>query len=417
MTAVSRWDPLRVRRFRALWLAGVLSWYGDYLTTPALLVICYRLGGTLGVGLVVFFQVLPMLALLPIGGRLGDVGDRRRRLVALDLVRAGLAGLMVAGATQGVLAAVLIAVAGSRSASALYDPGRRRILPIVLPRRLIAGGSSLLSLGGESAIFIGPALGAVLLLLVSPQVLLLIDGCTFLASAALLSRVGPQPAVIGRVGGPTRQVWLSLRHGFDLLLLDTTTRFYALQACMGAMLAAVATVYFVPLVTRVLHLPAKEVGVMYVIVGGASVLGSLVAVRRPQARPSGLLSLGYLRFAVALGIAATMGPVVMVVALALFAGGGALQEAWGLARIQTTTPQEGMGQAVGAALWFQFLGRAVGAVAGAWAATHLPREEVFLLAVVAAVAISTVAALAGGLRWRRTAANWPPGGPSLPLEP
>lgn len=417
MTAVSRWDPLRVQRFRALWLAGVLSWYGDYLTTPALLVIGYRLGGTTGVGLIVFFQVAPMLVLLPIGGRLGDVGDRRRRLIALDLARAGMAGLMVAGAAQGILAAVVIAVAGSRAASALYDPGRRRILPVVLPRRLIASGSTLLSLGGESTILIGPALGALLLLVVSPEILLLIDGCTFLASAALLSRVGPQPALIGRVKGPTKQVWLRLRRGFDLLLMDATTRFYALQACMGAMLAAIATVYFVPLVTRVLHLPAKEVGVMYVIVGGASVLGSLLAVRRPQARSNGLIALGYLRFAVAVGIGATLGPVAMVVALAVFAGGGALQEAWGLARIQTTTPPEGIGQAVGAALWFQFLGRAVGAVVGAWAATHLPREEVFALAVVAAAAISTFGALAGGVRWRRETANWPPGGPSLPLEP
>jgi MFS family permease len=81
--------PLHVPRFRALWLGGLLSWYGDYLTLPALVIISYRLGGEAGVGLLFVFTFTPLLVLLPFGGQLGDRGDRRRRLIALDTVRAG----------------------------------------------------------------------------------------------------------------------------------------------------------------------------------------------------------------------------------------------------------------------------------------------------------------------------------------
>jgi MFS family permease len=137
--------PLRVPRFRALWLGGALSWYGDFLTLPALVIICYDLGGELAVGLLFVFQMVPPLALLPFGGRLGDRGDRRRRLVALDLVRGSLAGLTIVGAEGHLLLVVLIATAASRSASALYDPGRRRLVAVLLPPSLVAAGSSLLS--------------------------------------------------------------------------------------------------------------------------------------------------------------------------------------------------------------------------------------------------------------------------------
>jgi len=63
-------------------------------------------------------------------------------------------------------------------------------------------------------------------------------------------------------------------------------------------------------------------------------------------------------------------------ALVIFAGSGALQEVWGFNRIQTRTPGEGVGQAMGAGLWCMYLGRVVGAAAATWGATHLSRPEI-----------------------------------------
>lgn len=116
-------DPLTFPRFRAMWLGGLFSWYGDFLTLPALVIICYRLGGETAVGLLFVATTAPLLALLPLGGHLGDRGDRRRHLIALDLVRAALAGLTIVAAQGHLLAIVLLAVAASKAASALYGPG------------------------------------------------------------------------------------------------------------------------------------------------------------------------------------------------------------------------------------------------------------------------------------------------------
>ena len=100
-----------------------------------------------------------------------------------------------------------------------------------------------------------------------------------------------------------------------------------------------------------------------------------------------------------------------------FAGAGALQEAWGLNRIQTTTQRDGVGQALGSALWLQYAGRAVGAAIGTWGAVHLGRQDFLALLVAAAVGITLLLSTFGGLRIRRNVGSWPPGGPPLPLEP
>ena len=412
----SRWAPLGVPGFRTLWLAGVLSWYGDYLTVPALLVIGYRIGGVVAVGLIVFSQTIPLLVLLPYGGHLGDRGDRRRRLVALDLVRAALAALIIVGAQADILAIVVAGVAASRTASSLYDPGRRRLVPVLLPSRWVGAGGSLLSVSSETSILVAPALGVILLLFLLPQDLIALDGCTFLVSAALLARVGAQPSV-WRARQSAVAGWQSIRRGFDLLLLDNTIGLFVIQAGLGALLAAVITVYFVPLVHHGLHLGTDQVGVMYVIVGAASVIGSALALHRPQVGRASLVVVGYLHLVAALFVGLMLGPVGVVLALAVFAGTGALQEVWGLNRLQTTTPRDGIGQAFGAALWFQYTGRALGAIVGGWGATHLPQGEFFGLLVVATVVVCIVMSVSRASLWRRRTVNWPPGGPPLPLEP
>ena len=413
----SRWAPLGVPAFRSLWLAGGLSWYGDFLTLPALVIVGFRTGGEAGVGLLVAAQTVPLLILLPLGGHLGDLGDRRRRLIALDLVRGAVAGLIVVGAHADLLALVALGVAASRTASALYDPGRRRLVPVLLPERLVSAGGSLLSVTSESSILVAPALGAALLLVLTPSWLIFLDGCTFLASAALLVRVGAQPSVLHTRGMAVRQGWASLRRGFDLLLLDNTIGLFSIQAALGALLAAVITVYFVPLVHNGLHLGTNQVGVMYVIVGAASVAGSAFALRRPQVRRRSLVVVGYVHLVAALFVGLMLGPVGVVLALGTFAGTGALQEVWGLNRVQATTPRDGIGQAFGAALWFQYMGRALGAIIGGWGATRLPQADFFALVVVATVVVCLLMTISRASLWRRRTINWPPGGPPLPLEP
>lgn len=409
-----RWrEPLRAPRFRALWLGGFLSWYGDFLTFPALIIICYRLGGETAVGLLFVFQMVPLLALLPVGGHLGDRGDRSRRLVSLDSVRASLAGLTIVAAQGHVLAVVLVAVASARVASALYGPGRQRLIAVLLPPAQVAAGNSLLSVVSETALVVAPAFGALLLLFMPPTMLIAVDGATFLISAALMARVGPQPAPWTMRAYTPQPAWQSLRHGFHLLLFEPTTRLFAVQAALGAALASVIQVYFVPLARYVFHAGTSQVGLMYVVVGASSVGASALALRLPQVRRKSVILIGYIHLVVAAGIGLMFGAGMVVASLVIFAGSGALQEVWGLNRIQTRTPTDGVGQAMGAALWCMSLGRVLGAAAATWGASHMQRSDFLVLLTAAAVAVCLIVSFAGRFAWRTNPATWPPGGPPL----
>jgi MFS family permease len=411
----ARLAPLKVPRFRALWLGGLFSWYGDFLTIPALLIIAYKLGGEFAVGLLFVFQTGPLLALLPLGGQLGDRGDRRRRLVSLDLARAALAALTIAGAQSHLLVILFLAVGASRSASALYDPGRRRLVTVVLPEPMVPAGSSLLSVVSESALVVAPALGAVLLLFVPPTMLIAADGATFLVSAALMARLGHQPAVWVRRAFTRQPAWLSLRHGFHLLFFDPSTRLFSVQALLGAALSSVIQVYFVPLARYTFGVGTNQVGIMYIVVGASSVLGSVVAIRRPQVRRRGLALVGYIPLVTATGVGLALGNIIVVAALVVFSASYALQEVWGFNRIQTTVAREGVGQTMGSALWCVYLGRAVGAALATWGTVHLNRGVFLGLLTLCSLAVCLVITLAGPMIWRRKPTTWPPGGPPLPF--
>ncbi len=411
---VASWRaPLRSRRFRALWVGGVLSWYGDFLTLPALMIICYRLGGEVGVGLLFVFESVPLLALLPIGGALGDRGDRRRRLAALDLVRAALVALVIVGAQGHLLIAVLVAAAGGRAASSMYDPGRRRLVAVLLPPDLVAAGGSLLSVVSESSLVVAPAIGAALLLVLPPTMLIAIDGATFITAGLLMVRVGPQPAPWDAQTSAPLRIWPAWRRGFELLLFEPTTRLFAFQAAMGAALASVIQVYFVPLSHYIFHTPTNQVGLMYVVVGVSSIMASSVALKLPMVRRTSIIVIGYIHLLVVALVGTLLGGWVVALAVAVFAGSGALQEVWGFNRIQTKTPTEGVGQAFGAALWFMCLGRALGALAATWGATHLGRFDFMLALTAGAVVVCLGVSLLGQVAWRPRPAQWPPGGPPL----
>lgn len=411
----SRLAPFKVPQFRALWLGGLLSWYGDFLTVPALLIITYKLGGEASVGLLFIFQTGPLLALLPVGGQLGDRGDRRRRLVSLDLVRAALAGLTIVGAQSHLLVVVFIAVAGSRSASALYDPGRRRLVTVLLPESMVPAGSSLLSAVSESSLVVAPALGALLLLVLPPSWLIAVDGATFLISASLVARVGPQPAAWVRRAFTRQPASRSLRHGFQLLFFDPSTRMFAVQACLGAALGSVIQVYFVPLARYAFDVGTNQVGIMYIVVGAASVLGSTAAIHRPQVRSRAILIVGYMQLVVAAAVGLALGSIIVVAALVVFAASNALQEVWGFNRIQVTAPRERVGQTLGSGLWCLYLGRTLGAALATWGATHLERGAFIGILAAAALLVCLLTTLTGQRLWRRDPATWPPGGPPLPF--
>src|SRR3954454_10168739 len=131
---------LKSRPFRRLAAALAASQVGDWLYNVALLMLVYeRTGSASWVALTTAARVLPLVALGPLGGVIADRFDRRRALIASDLVRMGVMGALAIVALAGlpiVLAPLLAGAApaaGSASPPAVAATTPRRVAEADLP--------------------------------------------------------------------------------------------------------------------------------------------------------------------------------------------------------------------------------------------------------------------------------------------
>src|SRR3981189_710976 len=119
------------RPLRRLLAALAVSQIGDWLYNLALLAFVYdRTHSVTWTAVTTAARVLPMVLLGPFGGVLADRYDRRRLMIASDVVRVATMVLLAVVAVAGlpVLFAPLLAAA-STAASAVYPPCVAATLP------------------------------------------------------------------------------------------------------------------------------------------------------------------------------------------------------------------------------------------------------------------------------------------------
>ena len=144
----------------------------------------------------------------PVGGLMADRFDRRRLLIAGDLVQVvtmlALAALAAAGGSPA--AAVAIALVASLTQVA-QSPSLQASIPALVDERGLASVNALMSAIMNFAIVVGPAVGAVLLILGSPAAAFAVNAISFLVSAACfaLIRTPMGPVAVAGAGTPARR--------------------------------------------------------------------------------------------------------------------------------------------------------------------------------------------------------------------
>jgi MFS family permease len=129
---------------RNIWLAQVISQFGDWFNSVALLGLIYHItGDALAATLVQTLTVLPnALASLTIGGYLADRFDRRMLAVAVDLVRAAVALLLLFVNTSDTLWIAYVVVATLSIGEAIFGPAISAAQPnLCRPHELAAANA------------------------------------------------------------------------------------------------------------------------------------------------------------------------------------------------------------------------------------------------------------------------------------
>jgi MFS family permease len=279
--------PLRHRDFRLLWSGMCISLLGDGAFLVALAWQVYLLSDTAtAMSLVGIAMTVPTIVFLLVGGVASDRLDRRRIMLAADLVRCAAVGALAALSLAGALELwhIVVVVVFYGSGAAFFAPAFDAIVPELLPAERLAQANALDQVVRPIALRLaGPALGGALVGALGPGTAFALDSASFLVSAAALLAMA---APAGRSAPEAVSVRGDLREGWRFV-----RRRSWLWATFGS--AAIAYLLFMGpvevllplLVKHELHGSAAELGLVFAAgglgsVGCAAVLGQRGLPRR-----------------------------------------------------------------------------------------------------------------------------------------
>lgn len=399
--------PLRERVFAVLWIATVLGNVGSFMRDVASAWLATELSTSpTAVAAVQAAAALPVFLFGLPAGVLADILDRRRLLIAVQLLLALVSGLLMLLAHSGALdlAGLLALTFVGGIGAALMAPTWQAVVPALVPRGQLRSAVALNSLGINLSRAVGPAASGLLLAACGAAVTYGVNVLAYGLVIAALWWWRPAPAAADplaeQFGGALRA---GLRHALanaDLQrVLQRSGVFFLLSSAAWALL---------PLVGRhLLHGGAAFYGVMLGAVGAGAIAGALLLPRlRPYLGPDGLMTSSALLCAVVLALLASGPPPALALAALL-----ALGVAWIIAlttlgaTTQAVLPNWVRGR--GLSVYLTLLNGALALGSLAWGS--VAQALGLVAALLIAAGLLTVAALLG----RR----WPLPMGETPLDP
>ncbi|MFN8537273.1 MAG: MFS transporter [Thermomicrobiales bacterium] len=265
------------REFRFLWTAGVVTQFGQWFQNIAIGWLALTLTDSPSfVGQVAFASGVPILLLSFPAGALLDRIDRRRALLAAQLLGALLALAIAFVNWRGWIEPwhLIVAAVLSGILLAVVQPATQSLAPALVPREDLANALALSSAGNSATRIIGPSLGGVLIGLLGIAGCYLAQAFTFVAAVALTAAVtvprGARPGVT--IGG-------GVLDGLRIIRRDPTLTGLLLLASAPALLAY-PYIQLLPVFARdVLHLGPRGLGIIMSTSGIGAFTGALIVAR------------------------------------------------------------------------------------------------------------------------------------------
>jgi len=208
--------PLRERDFALLWTGMTVSLLGDGVFVVATAWQVYDLDNDpVALSAVGTAWALGMVAFLLTGGVVTDRVDRRRVMIAADLVRTvAVAAIGVLSVTGAIAIWHLVALSLLMGAAeAFFGPAFGAIVPDVVAREHLVQANALDQLVSQAATRLaGPALGGIVVAAVGPGAAFLGDAGTFAVSAACVAAMGLRMVPVETARSARRELVEGLRY-------------------------------------------------------------------------------------------------------------------------------------------------------------------------------------------------------------
>ena len=250
---------------------------------------------SLMLGLLFFFNFLPLFLFSPVGGTLADRYERRLVVVgsqiAVACVALTLAAVTLVGATEPAVLFVLAFVLGS--ALSVNVPAYQAIVANSVPRDDVASAVSLQAMSGNLSRIAGPALAVPILVVwgAGPAFAVYAVAATYTAVAISRLRLPPVPLATDEDGGTIERIRAGLRHARERRPALAVLSMVAVTSVFGSSYIVLFPVF----ATEVLGQNESAFTVIVALTGVGAVLGALATGSREEpvtVAAAGLLMLG-----------------------------------------------------------------------------------------------------------------------------
>ena len=289
------------RNFRLLWLGEAISLLGDQFYLIALPWLALQLtgdplvmGGALAVG------ALPRALFMLVGGAATDRFSARSVMLAANLGRMSLVGLLAALVLAGLADIWMLYVFALLFglADAFFFPAQSAIVPYLVDKASLQTANAIVQGTAQLSLFAGPALAGIVIALLSggqtadgdPDVAgigvaFAFDALTFLASALTLWRMAVPGDNEPEAQHESSGVGASIREGLAAVWNDSLLRSMFFMIGVANVLVNAPLLIGIPaLADTKLPEGAAAFGILLSAYGGGSLFGTLLAGALPRPR-------------------------------------------------------------------------------------------------------------------------------------
>lgn len=176
--------------FRRLFFASLISYMGDWFAFVAVSGFVTDRTGRGGLGALVYAaSVLPVFLLSPVAGVLADRMDRRRLMVAVNLLQVLPALTLLLALRWGSPWLAIAGVTVLAALSAFLEPVANAVVPNLVEPEDLSLAQAVMGSAWGVMLFVGAAIGGVVSAQLGRETSFLVDAATFVVAAGLVLRI------------------------------------------------------------------------------------------------------------------------------------------------------------------------------------------------------------------------------------
>ena len=315
-------EVLKLVPVRRLWIAQLVSIFGDYLAIFGVFTIVpFQMHGTPAqIAMIFVAYFLPLAVISPLAGVFVDRWNVKATMIASDLIRAGLALLLIFATSVEQIYAILFALS---AVSSFFIPAQSVALRAIVPRTGLMSANALMSQAIQGMQIIGPAATTQLVAWFGANPCFWLDSLSFVVSAAMISSISihrERSAAPLKLSSVVTEMNTGLKFIFthapiSFVMISMTAGMFAIR-CYGALIA----VY----IRDILLGGPRMLGTLSSLVGVGMIVGTQFIHRFARTRSKNhLVVYGLLCIGLCIVVLAAVGTVSTTVAMTLGIGFGA----------------------------------------------------------------------------------------------